>query len=135
MTYKITQLPNEPIIIAKFTEPFDSTKDTTGVALVLADTLNKITGKLYYIADLQDVQIQFSDLVIGLAEAYANKASPYSNPRLTTFTVASDMLIEMGAKAASEQQQYGNADVKFYAKVDDALAVIRGQMADSSKSA
>lgn len=95
------------------------------VAARLKDTLNSTSGDFYYVADMRAIQIQFSYLVSGLAQAYVDKNSPYSNPRLKTFTVAQDELIELGAKAAAEQAQYGQAAVTFYASVDEALAEIR----------
>lgn len=125
MAQTIKKMPNEPIIVAKFTEPFDVVADTSVVAARLQDALSSGSDNVYYIADMSEIKIQFSDLVSGLAQAYADKSSPYSNPRLKTFTVARDELIALGAKAAAEQKQYGNAAVQFYASVDEALAEVR----------
>lgn len=104
-------------------------KDSTAVAIQLLEFLDKTTGPVYYIADMRDIKIKFSDLVMGMSQAFTDPHSPYANPRMTTYTVASDLLISLGVKAASEQQQYGKADVKMYKSVDDALAEIRKQMA------
>ena len=107
-------------------------KDSTAVAVQLLEFLDKNPGPVYYIADMRDIKIKFSDLVMGMSQSFTDPHSPYANPRMTTYTVASDLLISLGVKAASEQQQYGKADVKMYKSVDDALAEIRKQMAKKS---
>lgn len=131
MGQSLSQVPDQPILIAKFTPPFDPMKDSMGVAVQLLEFLDKTQGRVYYIADMRDIKIKFSDLVMGMSQAFTDPHSPYANPRLTTYTVASDLLISLGAKAASEQQQYGRANVKMYKSVDEALAEIRKQMAKS----
>ncbi len=125
MSHSIKKLSNEPIVVAKFTEPFDVVNDTGTVAKYLQDTLVGSSGDLYYVADMSEIEIQFSDLVTGLAQAYTDKSGPYTNPRLKTFTVAKSELIALGSKAAAEQSQYGKAAVKFYPSTDEALAEIR----------
>lgn len=129
MGQSISQVPDQPILIAKFTPPFDPMKDSMAVAGQLLEFLDKTTGHVYYIADMRDIKIKFSDLVMGMSQAFTDPHSPYANPRVTTYTVAGDLLISLGVKAASEQQQYGRADVKLYKSVDEALAEIRKHMA------
>lgn len=129
MSTTVKKLPNEAIIIAKFTEPFDAAQDTTAIANHLQDVLNNSSGTLCYIADMSEVKIKFSDLVLGLAEAFSNKSSPYANPRLRMFTVGSDELITFGTKAAAEQAQYNKANVALYSDVDSALADARKALA------
>lgn len=132
MSLTITQLSDEPIIVAKFNEPFDAINDTTAVAKMLQDTLSSTSGTLCYIADMSEVQIKFSELVVGLAEAFSNKASPYANPRLRMFTIGSDELIAFGTKAASEQAQYQKANVKLYPDMESALADARNALKAAS---
>lgn len=131
MSYTISQKPNSPIIIATFADPFDTVNDGGAVAGYLLDALNNSTSNIYYIADMSGVKIEFSDLVMGLAAAYTTPGSPYANPRLKTYTVANDDLIEFGAKAAAEQQQYGKVEVKFYRDVKEALEAISAVTAGS----
>lgn len=125
MTYTITQLPNEPITIVVQEDPFDPVNDSMAVAAFLIQWLEKTTGDLYLVGDMRGVNISFSDLVAGMAAAYATPGSPYNNPRLKTYTIATSELLELGAKAAAAQRQYGNANVKLYATPEEALAEIR----------
>lgn len=129
MGQSISQVPDQPILIAEFTPPFDPMKDSMAVAVQLSEFLAKHEGHVYYIADMRKIKIKFSDLVMGMSQAFTDPHSPYSNPRLTTYNVASDLLISLGTKAANEQQQYGKADVKLFKTTEDALAEIRKHMA------
>jgi hypothetical protein len=128
MSQTVRKLANEPIIVAKFGEPFNAVQDGNTVATILQDALNNSDKTIYYVADMRDIKVQFADLVAGLAQAYSDKSSPYVNPRLKTFTVANDTLIALGTKAAAEQEQYGKAAVKLYATIEDALADVRRMM-------
>lgn len=125
MSHSIQRLPNEPIIIATFIEPFDPANDTGAVADYLQDALKNSSGTLCYIADMTKIKIKFSELVVGLAQAFADKSSPYVNPRLKMFTAGSDELMSIGTKAAAEQEQYNKASVKIYGSVDEALKEAR----------
>lgn len=129
MGYSINHLSGEPVLIATFTEPFDAVSDGGAVAGSLINALNNRTETLYYIADMSGLQISFSDLVSGLAAAFATPGSPYTHPLIKIFTVATDELIGLGAKAAAEQQQYGKASVKFYPNVEEALKEIHMMVA------
>jgi hypothetical protein len=129
--HTITQMPDEPIIVATFTNPFDPVKDAVPVAGYLLEHLKNTTGRVYYIADMSGLKINFSDLVQGMSQAFTDPNSPYVNPRLATFTVAGDTLISVGVKAAAEQQRYGKANIKLYRSINQAMSEIRKQMAKS----
>jgi|GEM_PF-3012151 len=116
---------NESIIINTYVPPFDQENDLKVVADYLVDALNTSKGTLYVIGDMRALKIKFSDLVVGLAIAYADPNSPFSNPRIKAFTVATDDLLTFGANAVSEQAQYGNAAIKHYLTVEEALKDIQ----------
>lgn len=132
MGHTITQLPSESVVIAKFTNPFDALKDSVAVAAFLTEHLRTTAGQIYYIADMSGIKITFFDLVQGMSQSFTDPTSPYANSRLTTLTVAGDLLISLGVKAASEQQQYGKVNVKLYRTVDQALAQVRKLSAKTS---
>lgn len=128
MGVNISLNANEPIIIAVYTNPFNAVEDSNAVAGYLIDFLEKSKEQVYFVADMREINVTFSDLVSGLAVAYTTPGSPYANPRLKTFTVATDELISLGAKAVAEQRQYGRADVQLYNTVEAALTEIKTLM-------
>src|SRR5678815_2205750 len=102
MSQTLQAVRHEPIFVATFGEPFDAVKDGSTIATMLQDALNNSEQTIYYIADMRDVQVQFTELVAGLAHAYSDKYSPYVNPRLKIFTVAHDTVSVLETKAVTE---------------------------------
>jgi hypothetical protein len=129
MTFKVELFPNEPIVVATFGEPFDPKRDTVGASDELSKILAKTEGPLYYVPDLSAIKISFADLTIGLAEAFRKPDSAYHNPRLRTFTVGSDELVQVGVQAAAQQAQYGRAAVQYFTLLDAALTQVRAEIA------
>ena len=125
MTYIIEEKPELKAVLIVYEAPFDSIRDTGGVAQYLMEQLANRTEELHFIADFSGTKVSFGDLVSGMAEAYRTPGSPFSNPLLKTYTVANDNLIKIGVKAAAEQEQYGMASVKLYASVDEAMEDVK----------
>jgi len=115
---------NDSIIIGTYSEPFDPLADSYTAAEYLLDALKNSFTTMYYVADMRQLKVSFSDVMIGLDTAYKTPGSPYKHPNLKTFTVATDELIKMGAIAAAQQMQYGQSDVMFYHNIDEALKEI-----------
>lgn len=124
MSHNITSVPEKPIVIAEFTEPFNAVEDSDAVAAYLNKFLNQHTGTVHYIADMSKINIDFSQLILGMAAAYKTPNSPYSNPRLKIYSIASDEMIILGTQASAEQEQYGKVDVRLYPDQAAALAEI-----------
>lgn len=124
MTVTLEYLEDKNILVGTFSEPYHPINDSGASAEKLMELLQTKTGDIHYVADLREVEIAFSDLAIGMAEAFGNPNSPYINPRVKTYTVGSSALIEFGVKAATEQEQYGNIEIKLYKSVDEAFADI-----------
>ncbi|MCU0465484.1 MAG: hypothetical protein MUF38_13060 [Anaerolineae bacterium] len=129
MSHKIVNDPQKPIVIAKFTEPFNAVEDSDAVAAHLNKFLAKHPGIVHYIADMSKINIDFSQLIIGMAAAYKTPNSPYSNPRLKIYSIANDELIILGTQASAEQEQYGKVDVRLYPDQEAALAEINAYLA------
>lgn len=125
MVYTIDNKSDEQVIIATFAEPHDIVNDSIGVAEALLEALAATEGNLHYIANLSQIKINFGDLTLGMATAFRDPNSPYSNPRLKTYTVSTDMLAQLGTQAANEQEQYSGAqEIKIFDSVDDAMEAI-----------
>lgn len=125
MSYTVEEKPELKAVLITYNAPFDSIKDTGGVAEYLMEALASRTEELHFVADFSGTKVSFGDLVSGMAEAYRTPGSPFSNPLLKTYTVANDNLIKIGVKAAAEQEQYGMASVKLYSSVEEALQDVK----------
>ncbi|MCU0464377.1 MAG: hypothetical protein MUF38_07380 [Anaerolineae bacterium] len=123
MACTIERYPDRPIVIATFSPPFDAVKDASTTAGYLNRLLAETNGDIHYIADLSALEIDLSDLVLGMTTAYASLQSPFYSPRLKTYTVGNTELVKVGAEAAAADARYG-ANVRFYPHVAEALAEV-----------
>ncbi|GAB4530562.1 MAG: hypothetical protein OHK0046_51210 [Anaerolineae bacterium] len=124
---EVTYHPEHNTLVITYGEPFDAVNDATEVAMKLQERLNETSSPVHFVADFSSIKISFSDLVTGMAEAFATPGSVYANPRIKTYLVTSDALALLGQKAASEQEQYGRVQVVPYESVESALAEIAKQ--------
>lgn len=123
MACTIERYPDKPIVIATFSQPFDAVKDASVTAGYLHRLLSETNDDIHYIADLSALEIDFSDLVLGMTTAYASLQSPFYSPRLKTYTVGNTELVKVGAEAAADDARYG-ANVRFYRHISEALAEV-----------
>jgi hypothetical protein len=124
MPVKIDYRPQQQILIATNEEPYDPTGDTMQIAAEIQKILGETTGDLHFISDLTHVKVSFADLVMGMAAAFRTRNSIYGNPRVKTYVVGHNLLIQMGAKAASEQEQYGRVPINIFTSLESALAAV-----------
>lgn len=133
MSFKFERVPNEPIVIGTLSNPYDPAPDVEGISMALIQVLNETSETIYYVADMSDLNVSFSDLTMGLAQAFRTPGSPYANPRLKTLPVGSAGMIKFGVEAASQQSNYGKQQIKLYASVDEALAIARSEIAEMAQ--
>ncbi len=67
-----------------------------------------------------NVQVDFSQLSAGLAMAFTNKDSVYSNPNLKIILVGTDAMLKIGNEAVKSQEQYGQIDIPLFSTMDEA---------------
>lgn len=128
MTYEIKQMENLPIFVATMSEPHDAIADATGIEKEMHQNIAAVNGTVYYIPDLSAIKITFSNIVIGLNEAFKEgSGSFYSNPRVKMLMVGSDEMLRVAADAGS-QDQYGNVPIELFATVDEAVAHAKAQL-------
>jgi len=122
MTYQVQQLDGKPIWVSNYHEPYDPSMDAHAVDLEMQSLTADVPGKLYFIADMRAIDVEFSDIVSGLAEAFKSGVETfYTNPRVTILTVGTSDLIKMATEAA-KQAQYGGVDIKVFPTVEEAVA-------------
>lgn len=127
MTVRLESRTQPKVLIATLLEPYDPISDTVQIAMELQKRLDSSNEDVNLITDLRNINVTFSDLIQGLAVAYKTPGSVFANPRLKSFTVGSDLLIQIGAKAVSEQEQYGRIPIKLHSSVESALQAIENE--------
>jgi hypothetical protein len=132
MTAEFERIPNEPIIIGTFGNPYEPIRDAGATSEALNKALNETEGNVYYVADFLMTSFSFSDMAIGMSEAFRAPGSPYANPRLKMYIVGSAELLRLGVEAAATQQQYGSVPMQMFPSVDEALTKVRADLAQKA---
>jgi hypothetical protein len=122
-------LPGEPILISRIVEPFNIEKDVPASLAQIQDILSKMSGQLYIISDCSNINPNFSEVVTGLAET-SRPESPLRNPRTETYVVATGQIFQ-NMVDWYRQRQYGELSMRLYKTVDEALKVVRADIAKS----
>jgi hypothetical protein len=124
MVISFEELPNEPILIAKFSDPLDALQDTQILNKTVAQALAKIDTDLYLIADMSEASIGFSDIVIGLGAASRGDMAFFKAERLKMVAVGMGEVVTRMSQFA-RQKQYGEWVSVVLPTVDEALEYCR----------
>lgn len=127
MPIKIEKLPDEPIITATVTDPFDARQDVPGMFAEFTRLRLAAKGDVAVILDISNARAPFSQTVIALAEASsgikAGRAAGIDRPPIMIF-VGTGVLAELASKAMG-QRQYGGVKGHLCATKDEALSLAR----------
>lgn len=126
MAVSFEELPDEPILIARFSDPLDASQDTKLLNETIAQVLAGMDGNLYLIADMSEASIGFSDIVIGLGAASRGDAAFFRAERLKMVAVGMGDIVTRMAQFA-QQKQYGSFGSVVLPNVDEALKYCRSQ--------
>lgn len=132
MTIKVEQLPGEPILVATFAEPMDFHEDTPRMFqqfIERRDTDLVGYSRYYTVIDTTHVRIGFSDIVTTLGESRLASQQRREDISVTLILVGSGRLMELATKAVG-QNQYGNYGMRLFTSLDEALEIVREELAD-----
>ena len=129
MRYRLDRLPGEPIILGIFGNEYDIRRDTPLFNHQMADLLAKSDRPTYFICDMINMKLTFSDMVAGLAMVTRGEMAVMRHPRLARIMVVSGSeLVRMGARAMT-QAQYGTLKVMMCDSIYDAQEAIHADIA------
>ncbi len=125
MSFEITPLPGEPIILTKLYSTFSVARDAAASNARLFELLDAVGEPHYLIIDAADIKISFSDMVSGMAALTRGDMAVFKHPSIKQIVAVttSDML-SLGAKALG-QSQYGEVMARTFPTLDEALAYVR----------
>lgn len=104
-----------------FGTEFSIRRDTPAFAHDVTDMLAQGTDPVYFLADMRELQITFSDMVSGLAMVALGDLAVMRHPRLSRVGVVSKIdMVRLGAKALT-QSQYGQIKIASFDTIEQAL--------------
>ncbi len=123
MSFIITRLPDEPIIVAGFdlplTQHFSDLEAFNEQCVRIADETG---GSLYRILHLVAPQIEHADLLLLLSHLRQNFPGGITDPRMYTVAVGTHPLIAVGTRRIGEE--FG-IDIPIFTTLGEALAYVR----------
>jgi hypothetical protein len=125
MSVNIEYRPEHKVIIATSQEPYAPAEETIQIMGELQKRLTENKGNIHFVSDLRSVKISFSDLVEGMALAFRTPGSAFADPRVKVYVVGNQEFVDIGAKAATEQSQYGRVPIQVFNSVEGALEAVR----------
>lgn len=127
MTVEITEMRNEPILIARYAPPFNPDEDLHQANAAIRDKLITTEPPLYRIEDVSAIEMSFAELVQAMATATEQAEGSILDSRVHSMLVGTSDMLRI-AKDAMTQEQYGSLDVPLFPTVDDALAYVHQLM-------
>lgn len=130
MTYYVKQLPNEPIILAIVSDPFNFehfAHDFAPLFAEISQAFEQIDGLAGLIWDVRKLTINFSDLVNGLYSQGQGLHGSMSDPQAINAVVGSDIMVRL-ALESFKQKQYGEINIPMFDNYDAALANVRKRL-------
>ncbi|MBN2306173.1 MAG: hypothetical protein JXQ72_16945 [Anaerolineae bacterium] len=126
MTFVLTRLPDEPIIVARLQLPLDESLDELPVITAqIAEMADQVAGQLYVIWNLNGQAIQFSDILLAISENQDAPPGSLTDQRVRTLVVNTHPMLET---ALRKLWQALGVEVLGFATLDDALAAARGEI-------
>lgn len=123
ITYE--KLPDEPIAILTYTNPFEH--EAMGPHFAQAAQDAEETAPLYVINDLSQLTVDFGAMMIGMRQASLGGPGTAADPRTRHVLVSTEDIMQAAAEAM-KQDQYGGLEVPIFASLDDAFDYVRGKL-------
>lgn len=127
MSVELIYYDEEPILTIRFYPPHNAVEDMREMNDEVRRLVDRIQRRVYVIADIADVEINFSTLVAGLGEV-RSEVSRSLRDQTVIYLVGAGRIIENILNFAG-QDQYGNQNYRVAASVEEALWQIRDTIA------
>jgi hypothetical protein len=126
MAFAVTQLPDDPILIVNLAAPLQNhlasiRSVNAQIARIIATTENT----LYVVIDGQDIELAFSDILIGISQLEAQPIIWTTDARAQIVIVGTNPMLDIGAKRL--KQRLG-VKVERYPSLETALNAIRARL-------
>jgi hypothetical protein len=137
--YTLEKLPNMPAILLTFQKDFTFQRDARSIVDGLFELLDAAPEPLYDITDARLLDLNFTDLVMGLQLVtrgiFSNDRPILKHPNLKEVVfIATSKLTELAGNAL-QQVQYGGYRVTVFKTMDEALAYVKEKSGSTPKPA
>ncbi len=125
MPISIETLPDEPVVLVKFSNPMDIRQEIPSFVEALREVFDASPEPLIDITDATGLKVSFGDIVAGMAMLTRGEMAVLRHPHAAAYIVIADSdLIRMAGNALT-QGQYGGLNIKVVRTLDEALNLAR----------
>jgi hypothetical protein len=125
MTTTNSLYPNYPnIVISRLEEPYNPQEEIPNSLAEIHGLTGHVEGKVYIIADCTTLSPNFSQVVIGMAEA-GRTSSTLRDERVVPMIVATGEIFESVVSWA-RQRQYGALEIGLHNSIESAVEYAKG---------
>jgi hypothetical protein len=119
------------VLFVEVTPPFDPIQDTMGLQKEIARVKPQVKGTLFVLSDFRTVKLNFSDLVVGMAQS-TDKSVGYAAGGfgVQIILIGNDAQIK-DLQEYYQQDQYGKVYMPVFATLEEGHAFIATQKAQS----
>jgi hypothetical protein len=123
MPITVEQLPNEPIVLVRVTDPFDVNLDIPYLIQEASRLFDASQEPLFDITEVVDLKGSFSDLVTSLSMLTKGRSSVWKHPNVMGYAIVMDSTLTR--VAASALGKDSATPVTVTKTLDEALVVAR----------
>jgi hypothetical protein len=127
--YTLQRLDDLPALLLTFHREFEFQRDARRIVDELTALLEASPGPVFDITDAREMDLNFTDLVMGLQlvtrGVFSNDRPLLKHPNLREIVVVAAHRLTEAAGQALQQVHYGGHQVRIFRTLDEALAYVR----------
>jgi hypothetical protein len=132
MSIHIEHIDTDPIVVITFQAPISMPDDPMKALEAGAKLKHKVGGRICRILDFSNVQLNFSDMMLGMSFEKNQEGGTY-DPDVANIFIGSDDLVKFGVESLSSQEHYKGANVKgLFTSRDEAIAKAREILSENN---
>lgn len=127
-SYQIEKLSGEPIVVSRFGADYDMVADFPESSVQVSRVFQEQTEPFYYILNIAEMRMDFSQLIMRLADLTDPENGPYRHPLLQEIILVTEADLGVLLVDAMHQEQYGAINGKLCSSEEEAIEYVRSQI-------
>ncbi len=125
MSYNVTKLPDQPVLILKLLEDYDIARDFPKSYAQVSQFLETTDEPVYYIIDLSGTPIDMNLILEGVNRTSVNTRGTFRHPMTRGVIFVTPDPVAGSVAAGLSHETFGNIDARVFDSLDDALDYVQ----------
>ncbi len=127
-SFEVVKLSEEPIVVGRFGSDYDMAADFPESSLLVREVFEQQTEPFFYILNIAAMKLDFSQLVMRMADLTDPENGPYRHPLLQEIILVTTSDLGLLAVDAVHQEQYGALRARLCSFEEEAIEYTRAQV-------